>query len=156
MKRIIDANLNRVTEALRVLEELTRFKFNNIELSSYLKNQRHEICKIQDLYYDDLLKYRNSEQDIGINIDNPTKIVNLHKNNINLEEYNTILTNRKTMVKNIEKEVSKIDYKGAEVFKSNLTTYLNNVDKNIELISNSNMPDVENGTLILGIEITPK
>ena len=26
---------------------------------------------------------------------------------------------------------------------------LNNVDKNIELISNSNMPDVENGTLIL-------
>lgn len=84
MKRIIDANLNRVTEALRVLEELTRFKFNNIELSSYLKNQRHEICKIQDLYYDDLLKYRNSEQDIGINIDNPTKIVNLHKNNINL------------------------------------------------------------------------
>ena len=26
---------------------------------------------------------------------------------------------------------------------------MNNVDKNIELISNSNMPDVENGTLIL-------
>ena len=40
-------------------------------------------------------------------------------------------------LKNIEKEVSKIDYKGAEVFKSNLTTYLNNVDKNIEEASKS-------------------
>ena len=54
-----------------------------------------------------------------------------------MEEYNTILTNRKTMVKNIEKEVSKIDYKGAEVFKSNLTTYLNNVDQNIDEASKS-------------------
>lgn len=31
----------------------------------------------------------------------------------------------------------------------NIDNPLNNVDKNIELISNSNMPDVENGTLIL-------
>ena len=52
-----------------------------------------------------------------------------NKNNINLEEYNNILTNRKTMVKNIEKEVSKIDYKGAEVFKSNLTLSLIHICK---------------------------
>lgn len=31
----------------------------------------------------------------------------------------------------------------------NIDNPMNNVDKNIELISNSNMPDVENGTLIL-------
>ena len=80
-----------------------------------------------------------SEQ-LGSLIDNfelESKLWTDNKNNINLEEYNTILTNRKTMVKNIEKEVSKIDYKGAEVFKSNLTTYLNNVDKNIEEASKS-------------------
>ena len=51
---------------------------------------------------------------------------------INLEEYNKVLTNRKTIVKNIEKEANQIDYKGADLFKSNLITYLNNVDKNIE------------------------
>ena len=80
-----------------------------------------------------------SEQ-LGSLIDNfelESKLWTDNKNNINLEEYNTILTNRKTMVKNIEKEVSKIDYKGADVFKSNLTTYLNNVDKNIEEASKS-------------------
>ena len=80
-----------------------------------------------------------SEQ-LGSLIDNfelESKLWTNNKDNINLEEYNTILTNRKTMVKNIEKEVSKIDYKGAEVFKSNLTTYLNNVDKNIEEASKS-------------------
>ena len=56
---------------------------------------------------------------------------------INLEEYNTILTNRKTIVENIEKEVEQIDYEGADIFKSNLITYLNNVDKNIDEASKS-------------------
>lgn len=80
-----------------------------------------------------------SEQ-LGSLIDNfelESKLWTNSKDNINLEEYNTILTNRKTIVENIEKEVEKIDYKGADVFKSNLITYLNNVDKNIEEASKS-------------------
>ena len=59
------------------------------------------------------------------------------KENINLEEYNTILTNRKDIVENIEKEVEKIDYNGANLFKTNLITYLDNIDKNIEEASKS-------------------
>jgi len=56
---------------------------------------------------------------------------------ISLEEYNSILTNRKTIVENIEKEVEQIDYEGANIFKSNLISYLNNVNKNIEEASKS-------------------
>ena len=56
---------------------------------------------------------------------------------INLEEYNKILTNRKTIVKDIEKQVEQIDYNGADIFKSNLITYLKNVDENIEKSSKS-------------------
>ena len=60
-----------------------------------------------------------------------------NKEDINMQEYNTILTNRKGIVENIEKEVKKIDYNEADIFKKNLITYLNNVDKNIEVTSKS-------------------
>lgn len=66
------------------------------------------------------------------NFELESKLWTNSKDNLNLKEYNTILTNRKTMIENIEKEVEQIDYEGADVFKSNLITYLNNVDRNIE------------------------
>nr|WP_317331231.1 hypothetical protein [uncultured Romboutsia sp.] len=71
------------------------------------------------------------------NFESESKLWTNNKDNINLEEYNTILTNRKTIVENMGKEVDKIDYKGADVFKSSLITYLNNVNKNIEEASKS-------------------
>ncbi len=60
-----------------------------------------------------------------------------NNNELNMEEYNKILTNRKSIVENIENEANKIDYKGAEIFKENLITYANNIDKNIETASKS-------------------
>ncbi len=71
------------------------------------------------------------------NFELESKLWTNNKDNLNLKEYNTILTNRKTMVENIEKEVEQIDYEGADGFKSNLITYLNNVDRNIEEASKS-------------------
>ena len=71
------------------------------------------------------------------NFELESKLWTNSKDNLNLKEYNTILTNRKTMIENIEKEVEQIDYEGADVFKSNLITYLNNVDRNIEEASKS-------------------
>lgn len=71
------------------------------------------------------------------NFELESKLWTNSKDNLNLKEYNTILTNRKTMVENIEKEDEQIDYEGADVFKSNLITYLNNVDRNIEEASKS-------------------
>ncbi len=77
MKRIIDVNINRAAEAARILEELARFYLDNRELSEKLKNIRHIICKSYDSNYDLLLKSRDTVNDIGIEIENPTKRINL-------------------------------------------------------------------------------
>lgn len=68
--RIIDANLNRLKEGLRVCEEITRFIIESPDLTADLKKIRHSIdlivkrlpAKIT------LLKGRNSLKDIGRNI----------------------------------------------------------------------------------------
>jgi len=84
MNRIIDANLNRATEALRVLEEIARFYLNNKELSARLKNIRHKIAVVIDDNYADFLKSRDTEGDIGVKIANPserTDLFNIYKAN---------------------------------------------------------------------------
>lgn len=85
MKRIIDANINRSNEALRVLEEIARFYLDNSKLSSNLKNIRHEISQVADGSYEELLASRDTVGDVGINIKNPTQrndIMNIFKANI--------------------------------------------------------------------------
>ncbi len=65
--RIIDANLNRVKEGLRVCEEITRFTLNNHRFTSDFKKARHEIDGIIKKVYPAsvLLKERNSNGDVG-------------------------------------------------------------------------------------------
>lgn len=85
MKRIIDANLNRGTEALRVLEEISRFLLDDRESSQTLKLIRHELNALQEHDYDALLSARDTENDIGTTIKNPdfrTDIENIFKANI--------------------------------------------------------------------------
>jgi len=71
MYRIIDVNINRASEALRVLEEITRFELNNENLSERLKLMRHKISNCFDKHYEILLHERNTENDVGIGIANP-------------------------------------------------------------------------------------
>jgi len=73
MKRIIDANLNRGTEALRVLEEISRFVLNDAEISKELKYIRHQLNNLQEGDYDRLLAARDTENDVGTAIQNPDK-----------------------------------------------------------------------------------
>lgn len=85
MKRIIDANLNRGTEALRVLEEISRFLLDDIQITENLKYIRHELNNIQENSYCELLKSRDTENDIGISVENPDKrssVENIFKANI--------------------------------------------------------------------------
>ena len=44
--RLIDANLNRLREGIRVLEDIERFIYDNKTLSQKLKSLRHQ-CRIQ-------------------------------------------------------------------------------------------------------------
>jgi thiamine-phosphate pyrophosphorylase len=59
--RVIDANLNRLKEGIRVVEDIVRYKDNNKELSSSLKQLRHQ-AKISQ--YQELLLYRDSINDV--------------------------------------------------------------------------------------------
>ena len=65
--RIIDANLNRAREGLRVVEEVSRFIWENEKLSKGLKNLRHKLTKISQENFDQklLLLCRDSQRDLG-------------------------------------------------------------------------------------------
>ena len=85
LKRILDANLNRATEAARILEEIARFLLDDKDLSEKLKNIRHKINSVQEENYGKYLEARDTENDIGVDIKNTTKRVdveNIFKANI--------------------------------------------------------------------------
>lgn len=53
------------------------------------------------------------------------------ENNVDMEKYNTILTNRKAISQNISKEAEKIDYSEMRLFKDNLIEYVKNVNEKL-------------------------
>jgi len=59
--RVIDANLNRLKEGIRVVEDIIRYRYNNQGISSKLKLIRHKI-NIQET--ENLLKSRDSNNDV--------------------------------------------------------------------------------------------
>ncbi len=59
--RLIDANLNRLREGIRVLEDIQRFIYNNKLLAKKLKKLRHQ-CRVND--YESYLKQRDIIGDV--------------------------------------------------------------------------------------------
>lgn len=59
--RVIDANLNRLREGIRVVEDILRYGFNQKDFALALKNLRHK-CKIE--HYPKLLNARDSVKDV--------------------------------------------------------------------------------------------
>ncbi len=70
--RIIDANLNRVSEGLRVLEDIERFKYEDEFLAKELKELRHSVRK--SFTRDKLIVSRRSLDDVGFNISQASNI----------------------------------------------------------------------------------
>ena len=67
--RIIDANINRLGEGLRVLEEFARLALNDIALTRQLKNMRHKLVNIDDEMQKQLLQARDAAGDVGSSMD---------------------------------------------------------------------------------------
>ena len=66
INRIIDANINRAKEGLRVCEEITRFVLNSRKFTQELKKIRHAIDSIVKQFSSvDLLEVRSSLKDDG-------------------------------------------------------------------------------------------
>lgn len=60
IERVIDANLNRLREGLRVLEDLNRYYWNDGELGYRFKSLRHRVAQAYD---PSRLSYRNAAGD---------------------------------------------------------------------------------------------
>jgi thiamine-phosphate pyrophosphorylase len=63
--RMTDANLNRSSEGLRVLEDVARFILNDAELSQRLRTLRHDLARETKSLGTGLLSQRDSEHDVG-------------------------------------------------------------------------------------------
>ena len=123
-----------------------KFIFPKIEEKGF----RYEKTNIEKLNHrtNDLVRGK-IHREIQEDEDNNTTVKSLHffekrtetnlisyirnKNFRNIKKYQKL----DKKIENIEKEVEKIDYNGANLFKTNLITYLDNIDKNIEEASKS-------------------
>ncbi|WP_151944671.1 thiamine-phosphate pyrophosphorylase [Aliarcobacter butzleri] len=59
--RLIDANLNRLREGIRVVEDIFRYVYNNKEVATKLKNLRH-LARTPNYY--ELLETRDVKNDV--------------------------------------------------------------------------------------------
>ena len=69
MWRIIDANLDRIGEGLRLLEDVARFLLNDNHLTEQLKTMRHELLRGDWPFHQQLIQSRDSDGDIGMDIE---------------------------------------------------------------------------------------
>jgi thiamine-phosphate pyrophosphorylase len=69
--RIVDANLNRIGEGLRVLEDIARFFLNDSGLTRQLKTIRHNLLTTDLPFQQQLLQARDSLADVGMSIEAP-------------------------------------------------------------------------------------
>jgi thiamine-phosphate pyrophosphorylase len=67
--RVIDANLNRIGESLRLLEDVARLMLNDTALAKQLKAMRHSLAVKELPTKKRLLQARDSRGDIGIDIE---------------------------------------------------------------------------------------
>jgi len=72
--RIIDANLDRIGEGLRLLEDLARFLLNDAPLTRQLKTMRHELVTSDLSFKQKLLQARHAQGDVGVNIEAPEQM----------------------------------------------------------------------------------
>ena len=78
IKRLIDANFNRLREGLRVVEDIARFVLDNKKLTEEIKNMRSEVGNLQKEY--DFLAFRDTPNDKGTSI---TSDIEKKRENIN-------------------------------------------------------------------------
>lgn len=66
--RVLDAELNRSVEAIRLLEDIFRFAFDDKELSSRLRDIRHKMRELFSFASNRLIRARESSSDVGVDI----------------------------------------------------------------------------------------
>ena len=71
--RILDANLNRAREALRVIEDYARFVLNDQATCGTLKQLRHELAEATAAIVADAVMHRDTPGDVGTSVKTDTE-----------------------------------------------------------------------------------
>lgn len=71
--RVIDANINRAREGLRVLEDVARFIINDPKATSMLRSSRHMLDRSARRIYPQLIAARDSGDDLGRTFKEPKR-----------------------------------------------------------------------------------
>ncbi len=74
--RIIDANINRVSEGIRVIEDLFRFRFELIEQTAKLREMRHQLRKSFQPMEHELINARDASSDVGLTVSSAGRLDN--------------------------------------------------------------------------------
>lgn len=135
----MDANINRLREGLRVLEDTFRFINNDQKITLSLKDARHTLKKLIDQLPEGekaLLKARDSINDVGAQLNTDSemsrqKFVEIIAANFKrtqesarvLEEYTKLFSitmaaeikSIRYLLYNLEKELSSIDFEESEL-----------------------------------------
>lgn len=101
--RLLDANLNRAREGLRVLEDTARFVWRDSLLYHAFRNSRHALARITKTAYPQLISARDTKTDAGRKMleEKRTELKDLVRANLRrsqealrvLEEYGKIFSN---------------------------------------------------------------
>lgn len=104
--RIIDANVNRAAEGLRVLEDMARFHYNEKSISGELKKLRHDVRDSIMELIDKCLSARDSENDPGLII---SKEMKLDKRVLNKESVTANFKRIQEALRTVEENMKLID-----------------------------------------------
>ncbi|MGM0508102.1 MAG: thiamine phosphate synthase [Fusobacteriota bacterium] len=145
--RILDANVNRVSEGVRVLEDISRFYFENKKITANLRNFRHEVRNILAAFDYEMIKVRDSEHDIGVNISQKS---NLDKKsslkNLIFANFKRVTEGLRVLEESLKiidkytlgKEIEALRYKGYYIEKSLLQLLKPKIPKGLYGITSGN------------------
>jgi thiamine-phosphate pyrophosphorylase len=121
IERLLDANLNRLKEGLRVLEDINRYIFNHQEYTSEIKLIRH---KLQPFYNINRLTYRD------IHLDIQKDSISSELNRTSIQDILIANFSRAQEASRVLEETYKLyDVKSSEVFKK-IRYRLYHIEKN--------------------------
>lgn len=111
--RIIDANANRCSEGLRVLEEIVRFVLEDEELVREFKELRHRVREAARAFSENLSLFRDIERDPGRNFSTKSELSRSGLYEVARSNFSRVAEGLRV----IEEFGKLIDKRGAEFFK---------------------------------------
>jgi len=147
--RTIDANINRLREGLRVIEDILRYEYNSENIIRKIKFLRHEISIIDKTTFEKRIVFRDSKNDPGFNNvgQNEKKRENLkdilRANLLRSQEASRVLEELlKSENDDLSNSSKKIRYSIYEIEKEIFSTFTKKFDLSLYLITQSSMNPV--------------